>query len=58
MPLFARRSYRFELSAVLFVSVALAMVDGALTGVIVNKAFEGIVPTKLIPKWKPRRPTR
>lgn len=44
MPLFARRSYAYELSAVFFVSVALAMVDGALTGVIVNKAFDGIVP--------------
>src|SRR5690554_428171 len=42
MPLFARRSYAYELSAVFFVSVALAMVDGALTGVIVNKAFDGI----------------
>lgn len=48
MPRFARRSYSFELTATLFFSVALAMVEGALTGVIVKKAFEGIVePSRL-----------
>lgn len=46
MPLFARRSYRFELTAVCFLSITLAMVEGALTGVIIKKAFGGIVPDR------------
>ncbi len=44
MPIFGRVSYRFELTATLLFSFALAMVEGNLVGVIVKKAFESSVP--------------
>jgi MFS family permease len=48
MPLFARRSYASELAATCFFSVALAMVEGAFTGVIVKRAFEDVVAPRTL----------
>ncbi len=46
LPQTVRRNYRFELTATMFFSLALAMVEGGAMGVIVKNAFTGVVPER------------